>query len=114
MPLDARTWSEGCRMLFPCVVLIIMAIATGALVSFYLVSVDACDSVFNTVFPPCALKHPSKAPSGVRENGTASTTHTLRELDWKRDSGLSSEDRSHTPLQSRLCLHSYVGCVAAA
>ncbi|MEW5303769.1 MAG: hypothetical protein WDW36_006428 [Sanguina aurantia] len=37
MPLDARTWSEGCRMLFPCVVLIIMAIATGALVSFYLI-----------------------------------------------------------------------------
>lgn len=41
MPLDARTWSEGYRMLCPWILLIIMAIATGALVSFYLVRSEA-------------------------------------------------------------------------
>lgn len=95
MPLDARTWSEGYRMLVPCVMLIIMAIATGALVSFYLVSVDACCSVSYTVFHPCALKLHLNPPPG-EENGAASTTHTLCRNRLETRFGTLREDRSHT------------------
>lgn len=44
MPVDARTWSEGFRMLFPWILIIVMSIITGALVSFYLVGCEVCSA----------------------------------------------------------------------
>lgn len=56
MPIDARTWAEGFRMLLPWILILLMSIVTGALVSFYLVGSGVCYTLPAAVIGPyCVL-----------------------------------------------------------